>query len=55
MATGEELSGVKKIRLHDLRHPYVKSTTKNNMKTAIANIFLYAYNCCSYPNETGDK
>lgn len=38
------------ITLHGLRHPYVKPKTKNNMKTAIANIFLYAYNCCSYPH-----
>ena len=29
MATGIERSGVKRIRLHDLRHPYVKHTTKN--------------------------
>ena len=29
MATGIERSGVKRIRLHDLRHPYVKPTTKN--------------------------
>ena len=28
MIRGCELSGVKKIRLHDLRHPYVKPTTK---------------------------
>lgn len=28
MAAGIEKSGVKRIRLHDLRHPYVKSTTK---------------------------
>ena len=28
MATGIERSGVKRIRLHDLRHPYVKPTTK---------------------------
>ena len=28
MLRGVELSGVKKIRLHDLRHPYVKPTTK---------------------------
>ena len=29
MAAGIEKSGVKRIRLHDLRHPYVKPTTKN--------------------------
>ena len=28
MAAGIEKSGVKRIRLHDLRHPYVKPTTK---------------------------
>lgn len=28
MARGVKLSGVKKIRIHDLRHPYVKPTTK---------------------------
>ena len=42
--------GLREIRFHDLRHLYVKPTTKNNIKTAIANIFLYAYNCCSYPH-----
>ncbi|MCM1276775.1 MAG: site-specific integrase [Lachnospiraceae bacterium] len=30
MTRGCEKSGVKKIRIHDLRHPYVKPTTKNN-------------------------
>ena len=29
MERGSEMSGVPKIRLHDLRHPYVKPTTKN--------------------------
>lgn len=29
MIRGVELSGVKKIRLHDLRHPYVKHKLKN--------------------------
>lgn len=29
MRRGTELSGVKKIRLHDLRHPYVKHKLKN--------------------------
>ena len=28
MERGCKLSGVKKIRIHDLRHPYVKPTTK---------------------------
>ena len=28
MKRGCEASGVKKIRIHDLRHPYVKHTTK---------------------------
>ena len=28
MERGCKLSGVKKIRIHDLRHPYVKHTTK---------------------------
>ena len=25
---GVKISGVKRIRIHDLRHPYVKPTTK---------------------------
>ena len=29
MDRGVKLSGVKRIRIHDLRHPYVKPTTKN--------------------------
>ena len=29
LISGIERSGVKRIRLHDLRHPYVKHTTKN--------------------------
>ena len=29
MERGCKASGVKKIRVHDLRHPYVKPTTKN--------------------------
>jgi len=29
MQRGSEAAGVKKIRIHDLRHPYVKHTTKN--------------------------
>ena len=28
MIRGTELSGVKRIRIHDIRHPYVKPTTK---------------------------
>lgn len=28
MTRGAEKAGVKRIRIHDLRHPYVKSTTK---------------------------
>lgn len=28
MSRGASLTGVKRIRVHDLRHPYVKSTTK---------------------------
>jgi len=47
---GAEKAGIIRIRIHDLRHPYVKPTTKNNIKTAIANIFLHAYNCCPYPH-----
>ena len=49
MKRGAEKAEIPFIRIHDMRHPYVKPTTKN-MKTAIANIFLYAYNCCSYPH-----
>ncbi len=29
MERGAKQAGVKKIRVHDLRHPYVKPTTKN--------------------------
>lgn len=29
IARGVKKSGVKKIRIHDLRHPYIKHTTKN--------------------------
>ena len=28
MTRGSEKAGVKRIRIHDLRHPYVKHTTK---------------------------
>lgn len=28
MSRGAKMTGVKRIRIHDLRHPYVKSTTK---------------------------
>ena len=28
MNRGSKISGVKRIRVHDLRHPYVKPTTK---------------------------
>ncbi len=31
MNRGSKVSGVKRIRVHDLRHPYVKVTTKNNL------------------------
>ena len=30
MDRGAKAAGVKRIRIHDLRHPYVKPTTKNN-------------------------
>ena len=29
MDRGAKVAGVKRIRIHDLRHPYVKHTTKN--------------------------
>ena len=29
MERGAKQAGVKKIRVHDIRHPYVKPTTKN--------------------------
>ena len=29
MDRGAKAAGVKRIRIHDLRHPYVKPTTKN--------------------------
>lgn len=31
MDRGANAAGVKRIRIHDLRHPYVKSTTKNKL------------------------
>ena len=31
MNRGSKVSGVKRIRVHDLRHPYVKPTTKNKL------------------------
>lgn len=34
MMRGVELSGVKKIRLHDLRHPYVKHKTKSFLRNS---------------------
>ena len=44
---GVELSGVKRIRLHDLRHPYVKHTTKKynseKQKTQATKIDLIAW------------
>ena len=40
MKRGCEASGVKKIRIHDLRHPYVKHTTKKYI-SAIAEIPNY--------------
>lgn len=34
MIRGTELSGIKKIRLHDLRHPYVKHKTKSFLRNS---------------------
>ena len=31
MIRGCKNTGVKKIRIHDIRHPYVKHTTKNKL------------------------
>ena len=44
MATGIERSGVKRIRLHDLRHPYVKHTTK------IFSLRLMDFQAQAYPD-----
>ena len=44
MATGIERSGVKRIRLHDLRHPYVKHTTK------IFSLRLMNFQAQAYPD-----
>ena len=44
MATGIERSGVKRIRLHDLRHPYVKYTTK------IFSLRLMDFQAQAYPD-----
>ena len=35
MERGAKQAGVKKIRVHDIRHPYVKPTTKNNSSVII--------------------
>lgn len=40
MKRGCEASGVKKIRIHDLRHPYVKSTTKKYLFFLVPTIQL---------------
>lgn len=56
MQRGCQETGVKRIRIHDLRHPYVKSTTKNmevfstsksQLRTAIPN-WLYQYTLSCY-------
>lgn len=44
MAAGIEKSGVKRIRLHDLRHPYVKHTTK------IFSLRLMDFQAQAYPD-----
>ena len=44
MAAGIERSGVKRIRLHDLRHPYVKHTTK------IFSLRLMDFQAQAYPD-----
>lgn len=47
MKSGSEQAGVKKIRVHDLRHPYVKHTTKKynseKQKTQATKIDLIAW------------
>ena len=57
MDRGAKVAGVKRIRIHDLRHPYVKSTTKkyggffstskSQLRTAIPN-WLYQYTLSCY-------
>lgn len=44
MKTGCEKAGVKKIRIHDLRHPYVKHTTK------IFSLRLMDFQAQAYPD-----
>ena len=47
MDRGAEAAGVKRIRIHDLRHPYVKHTTKKynseKQKTQATKIDLIAW------------
>ena len=52
----ESISKIKEIvqykfksKFHDLV-TRMSSPRQKNMKTTIANIFLYAYNCCPYPH-----
>lgn len=52
MDRGAKLAGVKRIRIHGLRHPYVKHTTKNislqkqKARTIRANLVVWAF--CFY-------
>ena len=47
MERGCKLSGVKKIRIHDLRHPYVKPTTKKFITffEVFSGSFIAAHSC----------
>ena len=54
MERGCKLSGVKKIRIHDLRHPYVKHTTKKynseKQKTQATkmNLIAWVFRFCTF-------
>ena len=56
MDRGAKEAGVKRIRIHDLRHPYVKHTTKNkslqkqkSQTTKNDDLgFLFLQYCCSW-------
>ena len=50
MRRGSQKAGIKKIRIHDLRHPYVKHTTKNislqKQKSQTTNFDLIVWGFC---------
>ena len=50
MDRGAKAAGVKRIRIHDLRHPYVKHTTKKynseKQKSQTTNFALIVWDFC---------